>query len=282
MKLGLLLALLAAQAGTRMSDEDLERNRPAEPFRIADDLFYVGTSDIAVYLFSGPEGMVLLDGGYPASARLVLANIRKLGFDPRRIRIMIVSQAHFDHAGGLAAIKAATGARFYASAPDAALLEQGGRGDFAFGNRLTFPKVKVDHVLRDDETLRLGSIRLKAHLTPGHTKGCTSWSYDALDAGRRVPALFICGASAPGYRLVGNPAYPNILGDFRTSFATWRKLDCQLFLGAHGAYFGLEAKRAAMRLDGTTPFVDPQGCRAFLDKAERAIGTEAAKQSQGS
>jgi metallo-beta-lactamase class B len=283
MKLGLFLAaaaavLIGAAPPVRMSEADLARSRPAEPFRIADNLYYVGTSDIAVYLFTGPEGMVLLDGGYPQSAPLVLASITRLGFDPRRIRILITRQAHFDHVGGLAALRQSTGARLYASAPDAKLLEQGGMGDFAFGDRLTFPAVKVDHVLRDGELVQLGPIRLTAHLTPGHTKGCTSWTFNATDAGRILPALFVCGATAPGYRLVGNRSYPRILDDFQRSFATWRKLDCQLFLGAHGVYFGLEAKRAAMRPGGPNPFVDPEGCRNFLDKAARAIRDQGEKQ----
>jgi metallo-beta-lactamase class B len=101
---------------------------------------------------------------------------------------------------------------------------------------------------------------------------------DAQDRGKTYPALFVCGATAPGYRLVGNAAYPDIVGDFERSFATWRSLPCQLFLGAHGVYFGLEAKRAAMRARAPNPFVDPQGCRAFLDRAEASVKREARRQ----
>lgn len=274
---------VAAQSIARapMTEADEARNQPAAPFRIADNLYYVGTRDIAVYLFAGPRGMVLLDGGYEASAPLVLANIRKLGFDPGTIRILIASQAHSDHVGGLPAIKAATGARLYASAADATLLERGGSGDFAFGDSLRFPPVGVDHILRDGDIVRLGPIRLTAHFTPGHTKGCTSWTMTARDRGRSLAALFVCGASAPGYRLVGNPAYSRILADFAQSFAIWRGLKCELFLGAHGAYFGLEAKRAAMRPGGPNPFVDPKGCRAFLAGAEASIAAQAERQRRG-
>jgi metallo-beta-lactamase class B len=262
-----------------MSEADRWRNQPAEPFRIAEGLYHVGTRDIAVYLFTGPGGMVLLDGGYPDSAPLVLANIRKLGFDPRRIRIIIVSQAHFDHAGGIAAIKRATGASLYASREDSLLLERGGRGDFAFADRMTFPTVKVDHRLRNGELVGVGPIRLRAHLTPGHTKGCTTWTTAIRDRDRKLAALFVCGATAPGYRLVGNKAYPGIMTDFARSFAIWRSLPCELFLGAHGSYYGLETKLAALRKGSENPFVDPMGCRAFLDGAEKSLAAEAARQA---
>lgn len=275
----LLLALQPAP-GAPLGPEDAARNQPFPPFRIADNLYHVGTRDIAVYLFADPKGLILLDGGYRQSAPLILANIRTLGFDPKRIRILISSQAHFDHVAGLAALKAASGGRLYASAADSALLERGGRGDFAFGDRSRFPPVKVDQLLADRETVRLGAIRLQAHLTPGHTKGCTSWTMNATDAGRAYPALFVCGATAPGYRLVGNAAYPNILRDFAASFDKWRRLPCMLFLGAHGSYFGMEAKHQAMRAGGPNPFVDPQGCRTFLDRAEQAIRDQAQRQAE--
>jgi metallo-beta-lactamase class B len=272
-------SLAAAPPPVRLGPEDAERNAPAAPVRIADNLYLVGTRDIAVYLFVDPEGLILLDSGYAQSVPLVLANIRALGFDPKRIRILIASQAHFDHVAGMAAIKAATGARLHASAADAALLARGGRGDFAFGDRLAYAPVAADGILRDGDTVRLGRLRLTAHLTPGHSRGCTSWTMNASDNGRVYPALFVCGATAPGYRLVGNKAYPGIARDFARSFATWRRLPCQLFLGAHGSYFDLDRKRAALRAGGANPFVDPQGCRAFLDRAERAIAAQAARQA---
>jgi metallo-beta-lactamase class B len=274
------LAIGPAPAGaTPLSGADAERNQPAPPVQIADNLYHVGTRDIAVFLFADPKGLILLDAGYEQSVPLVLANIRALGFDPKRIRLLITSQAHFDHVAGLAEMKAATGARLIASREDAALLGRGGRGDFAFGDRFPYPLVKVDRTLADGEILRLGALRLTAHLTPGHTKGCTSWTTDAIQGGRTHKALFICGATAPGYRLVGNADYPQIQADFARSFATWRRLPCEIFLGAHGSYFGLEDKRAAIRPDGPNPFVDPEGCRAFLDRAEAGIQTEAKRQA---
>lgn len=273
----LALALLALAASRPLSPDEVRWNAPVTPFRIADDLYYVGTADLASYLIVDPEGMILLDGGLDASAPLILDNIRTLGFDPKRVRYLINSQAHNDHAGGLAALKDATGAKLLASAPDAALLERGGSGDPQWGDQLTFPPVKVDARLRDGAELKLGAIRMTAHVTPGHTRGCTSWTLPVNVDGRLRSALFVCGATAPGYKLKANAAYPWIMDDFRRSFAAWRKLPCDLFLGAHGSYFGMAEKRARMEPGRPNPFVDPKGCRAFLEAAEQRIEAQAAK-----
>lgn len=269
--------LLALAASAPLSAEEARWNVPVAPFRIAGNLYYVGTADLASYLVVDPEGMILLDGGLKASAPLILDNIRALGFDPKRVRYLINSQAHYDHAGGLAALKEATGAELLASPADAELLERGGSGDFQWGDRFTYPPVRVDGRLRDGAELTLGAIRMTAHLTPGHTRGCTSWTMPVQVDGRVAQALFVCGASAPGYTLVGNEAYPWVMEDFRRSFATWRKLPCDIFLGAHGSYFGLAEKRARMAPGGPNPFVDPKGCRAFLQGAEQRIEAQAAK-----
>lgn len=271
----MLSLLLAAQ----LSTEEARWNAPVAAFRIADGLYYVGTADLASYLFVDKAGMILLDGGLPASAPLILANIRALGFDPKRVRYLINSQAHYDHAGGLAALKAATSAQLLASAADAELLERGGAGDFQWGDTLTYPAVRVDGRLRDGARLKLGKLRLTAHLTPGHTRGCTSWTMPVRVDGRGRTALFICGASAPGYRLKGNSAYPWIMSDFRRSFAKWRTLPCDLFLGAHASYFGMAEKRERMGAGRPNPFVDPAGCRSFLERAEQRLEDQAAKEA---
>jgi metallo-beta-lactamase class B len=272
----MLALLLAAQ----LSAEEARWNAPATPFRIGDGLYYVGTADLASYLFVDRAGMILLDGGLEASAPLILANIRALGFDPRRVRYLINSQAHYDHAGGLKALKNATGAELLASTPDAELLERGGAGDFQWGDKLTYPAVRVDSRVRDGARLKLGSLTLTAHLTPGHSRGCTSWTTSLRVDGRKRGALFICGASAPGYKLVGNAAYPWIMADFRRSFAKWRSLPCDLFLGAHASYFGMVEKRARDVSGAASPFVDPTGCRTFLDKAEAGIAAQAAAEAK--
>ena len=276
-----LLAGIAGTLAAQGGEGPLQRTETGPPFRIANNLYHVGASDSAVYLIVGKDGMILLDGGFPEDAEAVLANVGKLGFDPRRIRYLLNSQAHQDHAGGLAAIKARTGAAMLASSADKELLERGGTGDFAVGDRLPFPAVKVDRIVADGERVSVGDAAVTAPLTPGHTKGCTSWSMKARDGGRSYDALFICGASAPGYRLVGNGDYPGVMGDFRASFAKWRRLKCELFLGAHGSYFGLEGKRTRMGPGRENPFVDPSGCRRFLADAEKGIEAQAREQAAG-
>lgn len=272
----LLALFLLAVSTAGAAQQDPSWTEPTAPFRIADRLYYVGSRELAAYLIDSGEGPILLDVGVPENAPQVLANIRTLGFDPRRVRLLLNSQAHFDHAGGLAAIKAATGASMLASAPDAALLERGGRGDFAWGDDLAYPPVKVDRIVRDGERVRLGKVTLTAHVTPGHTKGCTTWAMPVADRGRVHQALFLCGTTAPGYKLVGNAAYPGIVDDFRRSFATWKRLPCDIFLGAHASYFGMDRKRSAKMK--TNPFVDPAGCRAFLLKSEQAFARQLADQ----
>jgi len=273
-----VLAAISGMALIGAAPASPEPFRP-EPFRIAGNLYSVGAGDETAFLIAGNQGMILLDAGPPDSAETVLANVVKLGFDPRRIRFLLNSQAHQDHAGGLAAIKARTGARMIASRADAVQLERGGHGDFAFGDDLVFAPVKVDRIVTDGETVRLGDIAITARLTPGHTKGCTSWTLPVRDGGRTFQALFICGASAPGYRLTGNTAYPEIVRDFDSSFATWRRLPCQLFMGAHGSYFGMERKRAAMAPGRPNPFVDPGGCRTFLKASEERLRAQIAQES---
>jgi metallo-beta-lactamase class B len=271
--------ILAASASVGWAaPQDPTWTEPVQPFRIADRLYYVGSRELAAYLIDSGAGLILLDGGVPENATQVLASIRSLGFDPQRVRLLLNSQAHFDHAGALAAIKSKTGARLLASAPDAPLLERGGRGDFAWGDDLPYPQVKVDRVVRDGEEVKLGKVSLTARITPGHTKGCTTWQMPIIDGGRRYEALFLCGTTAPGYQLTNNSSYPDIVADFRRSFATWKSLPCDFFLGAHASYFGMDRKRATIGRDGANPFIDPAGCRDFIARSEQAFEKQLSKE----
>lgn len=263
-----LFLCLAFTAAPAAPAED--GNAPLAPFRIGEGLYYVGATDIASYLIVTRAGLIVIDGGYADTAPRILANIRALGFDPRQVKILLNTHGHLDHAGGLAALKAATGAKVYASALDAPLLERGGRGDFAFGDRLTFPPVHVDHIVADDEQVNLGGTILTARLTPGHTRGCTTWTFPVRVAGQLRQALVLCSLSIlPGYRLAGpNPSYRGIARDYAGSYARLRALPCEVFLGSHGGFFGLRAKREALLAGNLAAFVDPAGCRAFFTAAE--------------
>lgn len=277
-RLSILVSLLLATAAPPAAANDPKWSEPIAPFKIADGLYHVGSRDIAAFLIDGGKGgLILLDAGVPEFAPRVIENIRTLGFDPKRVRILLNSQAHFDHAGGLAAIQKATGAKLLLSAPDAALMKRGGKRDFAFGDDFVYPAARVDGIVKDGQRVTLGKAALTAHITPGHTKGCTSWTMPLKVDGATKTALFICGTSAPGYKLVGNAAYPNLVTDFRATFDKLRALPCDVFLGAHGSYFGLDDKRTRI---GTSPnpFVDPAGCRAFLDGSQKRFEAELARQ----
>jgi len=272
----LLFSLTSSAAKAQASEEWRSWNRPVEPLKIAENLYYVGASDIASYLITTKDGHILIDGGFVETAPQIESNLGKLGFKLADVKILLNSHAHFDHAGGLAALKAKSGAKLYAMAADADLLEHGGKGDFRWGDEGTFPAVAVDRRLADGDTVTLGGTTLTAHLTAGHTKGCTTWTFDAGG----LPAVVVCSASILDYRFVGKQSYPGITADFERTFATLKKLPCDLFLAPHANFFDLEKKRtlaergAGMR----NPFVDPEGYRAWVDRMERAFREEVERQ----
>ena len=254
-------------------------NDPVAPFKIGEGLYYVGASDIASFLFVGKAGMILLDGGYDTTAPQILANIRTLGFDPKQVRVLISSHAHLDHAGGFAQLKRETGAVLYASAADGALMARGGKGDFGLGDAAAYPPVTPDRTVTDGQKITLGGWTLTAHLTPGHTRGCTTWTFPVSVAGKVRQGLALCSNSIlPMYRLAGRESYPGIAADYERSYATWRRLPCEVFLGSHGGFFGLKEKRAALDAGKADAFVDPAGCKAWFDTGYAAFRETLAKQ----
>jgi metallo-beta-lactamase class B len=235
---GLFFAMLSGTPShAQATDEWRSWNRPVEPFRIAGNLWYVGASDVTAYLITTPAGHVILDGGFVETAPQILANVRKLGFDPKDVKFLLNTHAHLDHAGGLAELKRETGALLVASAEDAPALENGDRNDFAWGDTMTFPPVAVDRRIGDGETVPIGGTTLVAHLTSGHTRGCTTWSLAIGEADPRPTALFLCGVTAPGYKLVGNEKWPGIAEALETTFRKLESLPCDYFLAAHGSVF---------------------------------------------
>src|SRR6202035_702212 len=183
----------------------------------------------------------------------------------------IASYAHYDHAGGLAELKKETGAKLVASERDAPLLAAGGKGDFRWGDELTFPLVQADRTVHDGEQVTLGDATLTAHLTPGHTKGCTTWTMRVEDAGSHYDVVFVGSPTInPGVRLAVDPSYPGIAEDYATTFRVLKSLPCDVFLGAHGSFFGLSEKILRLKKGaGPNPFLDPQGYRAFVTRSEK-------------
>ena len=272
----LLCSPLAPASFAQTADQRADWNAPVEPFRIFGPLYYVGTKEVSSFAIVTPGGLVVLDGGLPESASRIVASLDKLGLKIGDVKILLNSHSHFDHAGGLAELKKLSGAQMMASERDAAQLESGGKGDFAWGDDNLFPAVQVDRRLRDGETVTLGGITLTAQGTAGHTKGCTTWTAtfeEKNDKGEteRRNAVFVCSTSVPdpeNYRLADNPRYPEIAADYEQSFKLLRELLCDLFLGAHGSFFGLEEKAARRRAGDRLAFVDPQGFRSYVEKSE--------------
>jgi len=278
----LAAAIVALTATTLLGQADPTSrswNQPVEPFRIISNIYYVGASDITSYLIATPKGHIVIDGGFPETEPMILRNVEKLGFDPHDIRIILNSHAHYDHAGGIAALREYTGATFIASEADAPLLARGGRDDPQFGERFHYPPVEPDQLLRDADRVSLGGSILTAHVTSGHTKGCTTFTMKAREKGKIYDVIFVCSTSAPDYRLVGNARYPDVVEDYRRTFAALRALPVDVFLGAHGSMYGLAGKMAR-RGKGQNPFVDPQGYKRYLDTSERSFNEMFAQQSK--
>jgi metallo-beta-lactamase class B len=255
--------------------------QPAEPFRIVGNLYYVGSADLTSYLFVTPKGNILLDVGVPENVPMVKANIEKLGFHFNDIKILLNSHAHFDHAGGLAEAKRLTGAKFVASAGDAPELARGGRDDFAFGNRYNYPPIKADRIIADGGNVELGETTLTAHLTPGHTRGCTTWSAKISEGSKTYNVVFVCSVSFPGYKLVNNPKNPTLIAQYQRSFNVLRSLPCDIFLASHGSFFNLSDKMAELKKNSSgNPFINPEEYRQFLDRSQAAVEEEVKKEKR--
>jgi metallo-beta-lactamase class B len=262
--------VLVGSALAQQSESDRKSNQPVKPFRVIGNIYYVGANEVTSFLITGNAGHILLDAGFAETAPQIRKNIETLGFQLADVKILLNSQAHFDHAGGLAELQKLTGARLIASAADAEAIARGGKGDFAFGDRLTYQPLKADRIVGDGESIQLGDTKMTAHLTPGHTKGCTTWTTSVKEDGKTYQVVFLGGVTIPGYKLVGNALYPNIADDYARSFALLKQLPCDVFLGAHGSYFGLEKKLAHVG-ETPNPFIDPDGYRRHIDEFEHAF-----------
>jgi metallo-beta-lactamase class B len=258
-------------------------NQPIDPYRIADRLYFVGTSNISAYLITTSGGDILIDAGYEETPPLIQASIEKLGFKIGDVKIVLNTQAHFDHAAGLAKMKQLTGARLMVSIEDAALIEAGGHGDYLFGDKGAFPPAKVDRRLKDGDTVRLGGVVLTAHVTGGHTKGCTTWTFEATDRGKTYLVVDVGGTTInPGTKVGGMATYPEITHDFQRTFTVLKEIPCDIFLGAHPSYYDGAKKLEMLRANpnGPNPFVDPAGYKAFVARTEKLFQDQLAKEKK--
>ncbi|HYD87273.1 MAG TPA: subclass B3 metallo-beta-lactamase [Vitreimonas sp.] len=269
---------IAAAEGAPLSSDWGDWNANVEPFTIVGNIHYVGVKGVSAFLITTPDGHVLLDGGFAQSAPLIIANVERLGFEVGDVRYLLNSHAHVDHAAGLARLQRASGAQMVASEADRGALEA---GSFPYGPSagMRFPPIRVDRVIADGETLTLGGVTLTAHITAGHTPGCTSWSMDVAGAdGAPHRAFFHCSATVAGQSLVP-PAYPGIVADFRATFARVREIDADVLLTNHPDFMGLEERRARRRAGDATAFVDPNALSQLNERLERAFDEELARQA---
>jgi metallo-beta-lactamase class B len=259
---------------------------PFPPHRIAANLYYVGSKGLASYLITTPQGHILINSSLETSVPLIQASIEKLGFHLPDVKILLISHAHWDHCAGSARIKELTGAKYMIMDGDVPVVESGGKTDFQYGNSPDnlYKPAKVDRTLHDGDEVKLGGAILVAHKTPGHTKGCTTWTMKVADAGptdgapkneKKLLDVVIVGSPNvnPGYKLVNNPIYPQIAQDYEQMFRVLKSLPCDIFLGAHGGYYDMEAKFARLK-NAAQNFIDPQGYQRYVADREQAFRNE--------
>jgi metallo-beta-lactamase class B len=235
-------------------------------FKIAGNLYYVGTADLAVYLINTPQGNILINSDFPEDVPLIRKSIEQLGFKYADTKIVLISHAHGDHDAATALIKKDTGAQLMVVDADVPEEESSARGR---------PGAHVDRVLHDRDTVQLGRSTLTAYLTPGHTRGCTRWVMQVNEGGRKLNAVIVGSPNVnPGYTLVGNKNYPQIADDYVKTFKVLKDVQADLFLGAHGAYFGMKAKYEKMKPGAPNPFIDPAGYKSYVAEREETFRKE--------
>lgn len=251
---------------------------PQKPVHIFGNTWSVGPHGLGVFLITARTGDVLIDAGVPGTAPLIEANIHRLGINLRDIKWILNSHAHFDHAGGMAQLAHETGAQVIGSAADTLLLERGGHDDPEYGNRFPFPPVHVSRTVTEGESLHLGDLVLTAYSTPGHTRGNTTWTWMSCEDKRCLNMVDVGSLSAPGYRLIGNPQYPNIVRDFEQSFAVVAVLPCDIALAPHPDAVHFWARVARREEGDVNALMDPMGCRAYANAARGSFEEQLAKQ----
>lgn len=260
----LLLLLAAATAKPLCGDE------PFPAHKVAGNTYYVGSKALATYLITTPEGHILINSSFEETVPLIRVAVESLGFKLRDVKIILASHAHSDHVAGHALLQDLTGAKVFVMEGDDKVIASGGEGQYLYTTS-RWKKCPVDRVLKDGDKVELGGATLIARKTPGHTRGCTTWTWQEKSEGKLLDVVVIGSPNVnPGYRLVDNKDYPEIAADFAKTFEVLKSLKCDVFLGAHGDYYGMLAKHEKMK-DGINPFIDPAGYQAYIDLKEKAF-----------
>jgi len=278
-----LLVVAQSHAEQLQIEADRDWTTAIAPFRIADGLYYVGSRGLASYLIVTPAGDVLINSNLESSVPLIRESVEKLGFRFKDIKVLLISHAHFDHVAGSEEVKRQTGAKYMVMDDDVSVVESGGKTDFAYAE-YRYPPTKVDRVLHDGDEVRIGGMVLVAHKTPGHTRGCTTWTLRVRD-GERLLDVVIVGSwyVNPGYRLGDGhgqkASYPGIPGDYHKTFALLQSLPCDIFLGAHGDYFDMLEKLERVKAGAReNVWVDPSGYRAAVEARRLEFEAELKRQ----
>jgi metallo-beta-lactamase class B len=279
----MILSLLLLLAPRLNAQTNPDWTTPIAPFRIAGNLYYVGGKDLASYLIVTPKGDILINSSLETSVPMIRSSVEQLGFKFDDIKVLLISHAHFDHEAGSAELIKETGAKYMVMDADVSVVESGGATDFAYAKD-TYPKAKVNRVLHDGDEVKLGGTVLVAHKTAGHTRGCTTWTMQVTEAGRPLNVVIVGSWNVnPGWRLVDRPeqpaSYPGIAADYRRTFATLKALQCDVFLGAHGAYFGMLAKLDRIKAGAKeNVWVDTKGYQDAVAEREQAFEEELKRQ----
>ena len=272
----LLTTFLLAVAAVGQGQSDWYEPFPAH--KILGNVYYVGSKDLATFLITTPEGHILINSGFERTVPLIQKSVKSLGFKLTDVKILLASHAHSDHVAGHALLQKLTGAKVYVMRGDDQVIATGGEGQYLYSTSRWEP-CKVDRVMKDGDEVKLGGVTLIARLTPGHTRGCTTWTWRVEGAGKTCDVVVVGSPNVnPGYKLVGNESYPEIAADFAKTFAVLKSLPCDVFLGAHGSYYGMVDRYALADKGQANAFLNAEGYKEFVAKKERAFRTTLAEQ----
>ena len=265
----LLTTLVLAVAAVGQGQTDWYEPFPAH--KILGNVYYVGSKDLATFLITTPDGNILINSGFERTVPLIQKSVKSLGFKMTDVKILLASHAHSDHVAGHASLQKLTGAKVYVMRGDDQVIATGGEGQYLYSTSRWEP-CKVDRVLKDGDEVKLGGVTLVAHLTPGHTRGCTTWTWRVEDGGNAHDVVVIGSPNVnPGYNLVNNESYPEIAADFAKTFEVLKSLPCDVFLGAHGSYYGMVDRYPLAEKGQANAFVNAQGYKEYVAQKERAF-----------
>jgi len=281
--LPMLLTTLALAMAVGQGPADWYEPFPAH--KVIGNVYYVGSKDLATFLITTPDGHILINSGFERTVPLIKRSVESLGFKMTDVKILLVSHAHSDHVAGHAMLQKATGAKVYVMRGDDQVIASGGRGQYLYTKDRWEP-CNVDRVLEDRDEVKLGGATLVARSTPGHTRGCTTWTWRVQDGGKSHAVVVIGSPNVnPGFQLVNNKDYPEIAADFAKTFKVLKSLPCDVFLGAHGGYYGMVERYALLQKGQANAFVNPEGYKEYVAQKERAfrktLATQRGKAEQG-